>query len=75
METTEKRRALDLSTRSTYLRVVDCRNCGEPIAWAKSKAGKWYPCTVVFKKDEEYGFDADTLRAAPWSPHKCKATR
>lgn len=66
-------RALDLSTRGTYLGVSDCRTCGEAIAWASSRSGKKYPCEVVVKMSEEFGFDHDVLRATPWIAHKCKA--
>lgn len=66
--------ALDLSDRRSRLRVSDCRDCGHAIAWAKSKAGKWYPCEVA-PASRENGPDRDSLRAAPWTVHKCSPER
>jgi hypothetical protein len=65
--------ALSLADRTTRLRVSDCKFCGEAIAWTKSKAGKNYPCEVRMKNSEEFGVNADVLRAAPWEPHRCQA--
>lgn len=54
------------------LRLGHCKYCNSQIAWAKSKAGKWYPCEVRSKVDMEYGLDHNVKRAAPWEPHRCQ---
>lgn len=67
--------ALNLSDRSTRLRVRRCQYCDGRIVWATSKrTGKAYPCSVIHSQSEDHW--REQLRYAPWQPHRCaEATR
>lgn len=63
--------ALDLSDRATHWTTGYCTCCQTEVALVKSKKGKYYLANTRSKVSEEYGYNPDILRVAPWDAHHC----